>query len=108
MTFAGDADEQPGGDAVDQVASGINGVGDLAALTAGQPLLGRALAADADVGGTATDVDPVGGGDELHPCAVIDRPDLADMGGNEGRGPWPGRDADNAGPSCETWYASDY
>ncbi|WP_192177350.1 hypothetical protein [Mesorhizobium amorphae] len=40
---------------------------DLAALTAGQPLLSRALAADADVGGTAADVDPVGGGDEFHP-----------------------------------------
>ncbi|MER9714274.1 hypothetical protein NKJ13_29355 [Mesorhizobium sp. M0174] len=69
---------------------------DFAALTAGQPLLGRTLAADADVGGTVADVDPLGRGDKLHPYAVIDRPDLADMGGNEGRRPWPGRDADNA------------
>ena len=69
---------------------------DLAALPASQPLFGRALAADADVGGTATDVDPLGGGDKLDPYAVIDRPDFADMGRNEGRGPWPGRDADDA------------
>ncbi|MBB4053087.1 hypothetical protein GGR20_002743 [Devosia subaequoris] len=62
----------------------------------GQPLLGRPLVADADIGVATANIDLAAGGDQFNAEAVRRRPDLGDMAGDEGRGPRPCRNAHHA------------
>ena len=62
-------------------------MGDLADLPAREAGFGWPRVAEAEVGGAPADVDLGVGRQELDADALLDLPDLADVRGEEGRGP---------------------